>query len=482
MAEKPRVLVVDDTAANRRLLQVLLGSEGMEVQVVDSGTAAIAALSERTVDIVLMDLQMPGMDGIETLRALRARDRDLPCIMLTAHGDIPTAVEAIKLGAYDFLTRPTANDKLVLAVRRAIERRQLIGEVETLKRRLEAENPLVQKMGPSPKIAEVVRQVAQVAGSPLTVLVQGETGTGKELVARAIHQQSTRAQRSFIAVDCGAIPETLIESELFGHERGAFSGADRRKPGLVELAEGGSLFFDEIGNLPAAMQAKLLRVMQERELRPLGATKSMSIDVRFIAATNEALSKEVDAGKFRQDLYFRLAEFTIALPPLRTRLGDIRPLAMRFLEEAAIELRQQVAGLSDEALARLTAYQWPGNVRELRNVIRQAALQSEGRIIQHADIDRLLARGTGRPGAQVSEVVQGAAEGASLKEIADSAAAEAERQAIVRALRVTGGNKSQAARRLKVDYKTLHLKMRKYGLSRGDAADPAAAGDDEPPS
>ena len=214
----------------------------------------------------------------------------------------------------------------------------------------------------------------------------------------------------------------------------------------------------------------------------IGGGRTIPVDVRFIAATNEALSKEVDAGKFRQDLYFRLAEFTIALPPLRTRLGDIRPLAMRFLEEAAIELRQQVAGLSDEALARLTAYQWPGNVRELRNVIRQAALQSEGRIIQHADIDRLLARGTGRPGAQVSEVVQGAAEGASLKEIADSAAAEAERQAIVRALRVTGGNKSQAARRLKVDYKTLHLKMRKYGLSRGDAADPAAAGDDEPPS
>ncbi len=478
----PRVLVVDDTAANRRLVAALLTAEGFTVEGAEGGVQALEMVEKSPPDLILLDLQMPGMNGLTVLRELRKQWPDLPVVMQTAHGDIPSAVEAIKLGADDFLTRPTANDKLVLTVRHALERHQLRNEVHVLRKRLAAEHPLVQKMGPSPKVAEVVRQVAEVAESPLTVLIQGETGTGKELVARAIHAGSQRSARPFIAVDCGAIPETLLESELFGHERGAFTGADRRRAGLLELAEGGSLFLDEIGNLPAAMQAKMLRVMQEREVRPLGAAKAIRIDVRFIAATHARLAAEVAAGKFREDLFFRLAEYTIVLPPLRTRLGDVRPLAMRFLDEAASELRRPVAGLSDEALARLTAHAWPGNVRELRNVVRQVSLQSEAHTITHTDIDRLLTRAQSRPGPgeQVTEITS-APEGASLKEIADHAASEAERQAIVRAMRATGGNKSQAARRLKVDYKTLHLKIRRYGLAvgKGDQDAAGAGGDDD---
>ena len=279
----------------------------------------------------------------------------------------------MKLGAYDYLTKPFDVELLILTLERAVERHRLHSRIEELKRQGQGSS-LAERMGGSPAIAQVIQQVAQVAESNFTVLVQGETGTGKELVARAIHQQSPRRQSPFVAVDCGAIPETLVESELFGHERGAFTGAQARREGHFQLAKGGTLFLDEIGNVPLATQAKLLRALEQREVHPLGGARAVTVDARIIAATNSELEESVKAGRFRADLYYRLSEFTIALPPLRSRREDIMHLSQRFLDEVSMELRRPVRRISDEAMQVLLHHDWPGNVRELRNVVRKAAL------------------------------------------------------------------------------------------------------------
>ena len=459
MSVRPQVLVVDDDAVNRKLLAVAFQAEGFEVIAVSDGEAALTQVAKALPALVLIDVRMPGMGGIETLRKLKAQAPFVPAIMLTSHGEIAEAVEAIKLGAYDFLVRPMENDKLVLAARRALERQQLEGEVRDLRRRLSAAGDLTRLMGPSAQVRRVVHQVEEVAPTPLTVVILGETGTGKELVARAIHYQSGRQQGPFIPLDCGALPDALMESELFGYEKGAFSGADRKHEGLVQAAEGGTLFLDEIANLTTATQAKLLRLLQERTVQPLGSSRGLPVDTRIIAATNEALQEKVAGGAFRQDLYYRLAEFTLLLPALRERSEDVVPLALRFLEEASLELRRPVAGISDEAKAVLTAHPWPGNVRQLRNVVRQAVLQSESIMVQAADVRRLLERSGLKPaGAAMG--------GTSLREISAAAIAEVEKQAIIEALRASHGNKSEAARMLKTDFKTLHLKMKRYGLQR----------------
>jgi two-component system, NtrC family, response regulator HydG len=309
----------------------------------------------------------------------------------------------------------------------------------------------------------VVDAVRTVAPTNFTVLVLGETGTGKELVAQAIHRASERRQQPFIALDCGAIPEALLESELFGHEKGAFTGAERRRAGQFQLAEGGTVFLDEIGNLPIGLQAKLLRVLESRHVQPVGGATATPLDVRFVAASNHDLQERVNAGEFRADLFFRLAQYTIAIPPLRERTGDLAYLAQRFLEEARIELRRPVQEIRPEALDLLVRHRWPGNVRELRNVIRQAVLQTTELAIRR-DVVRAL---VGKPGTAETPVRHAAA-GRSLKAIAEEAALAAERQAICETLRSTRGNKSQAARALSVDYKTLHLKMRKLGIRARD--------------
>ena len=458
----PVVLVVDDTAANRRLLTAVFRAEGMSPVAVDGGAAAIAEAAERRPHVVLLDLQMPGMDGLATLARLKEIAPGVPVVMLTAHGDVATAVEAIKLGAYDFLTRPVANDKLVLTVQRALERQKLVGEVAELRRRLVAKESLAQLMGPSAQVARIAREVEQVAATSMTVLVLGETGTGKELVARAVHAASPRAARAFVALDCGALPDTLLESELFGYERGAFTGADRRKEGYLELASGGTLFLDEVANLTAVTQAKLLRVLQERQVTPLGATRPIPVDVRVIAATHETLDGRTADGRFRQDLYYRLSEFVIRLPALRERREDVAPLAQRFLEEACVEWHRHVIGFAAPALRALEAHPWPGNVRELRNVVRRVALAAAGPEIGVDEVAPLLSGGgaveaAASPGEPLPP-------GASLKYFADLAACEAERGAIAEALRAAAGNKSQAARALKVDFKTLTAKMKRLGL------------------
>jgi DNA-binding NtrC family response regulator len=463
---RPRVLVIDDEPAVRALLRDLLDTHGIEPIVAASGGAALATFRRQQPQVVLLDLRMPGVGGMQVLADLKAIDARVSVIILTAHGDIPRAVEAMRLGAYDFLTKPSPNEVILSCVQRALERSRLFAEVRELRDRVGRGPSLEAQMGPGAAVQRIVEQVEQVAESDLTVLIYGETGTGKELVARAIHDRSSRRGRPFIALDCGAIPDTLVESELFGYERGAFTGAERRKEGYFQLAEGGAIFLDEVGNLPLAAQAKLLRALPEREIRPVGGRDAIPVDVRVIAATNAPLEGTARAGRFRQDLYYRLAEFTIALVPLRERAEDIPHLARRFADEAAMEFRRPVHEMSESAIALLAAYPWPGNARELRNVIRQAVLRSDGAILP----EHLALETTNGPSAAAvsTEPLDSAL---TLHDLARLAARDAEQRAIRQAIRASGGNKTRAARALGIDYTTLHRRMRQYGISPRSSSD-----------
>ena len=457
-----KILVVDDEAEIRSLLAAVLQSKGYEVVTAEDGAAALQAVPRERPAVILMDLSMPRMNGMDALPEIKRLDAEVPVIICTAHADLATAVRAMKLGAYDYLTKPFDVELLILTIERAVERHRLHSRIEELKRQGQGSS-LAERMGGSAAIAQVIQQVAQVAESNFTVLVQGETGTGKELVARGIHQQSPRRQAPFVAVDCGAIPETLVESELFGHERGAFTGAQARREGHFQLAKGGTLFLDEIGNVPLATQAKLLRALEQREVNPLGAARAVAVDARIIAATNSELEESVKAGRFRADLYYRLSEFTIALPPLRSRREDITHLSQRFLDEVSMELRRPVRRISDEAMQVLLHHEWPGNVRELRNVVRKAALLATD-VVTPEHIPALSASAPG-PARVAAEP---AGEDLSLREVAELAAGQAEREVIRHALESTKGNKSQAARLLRTDYTTLHSKMKRYGISARD--------------
>ena len=457
-----KILVVDDEAEIRSLLAAVLQNKGYEVVTAEDGAAALQAVPRERPAVILMDLSMPRMNGMDALPEIKRLDAEVPVIICTAHADLATAVRAMKLGAYDYLTKPFDVELLILTLERAVERHRLHSRIEELKWQGQGSS-LAERMGGSPAIAQVIQQVAQVAESNFTVLVQGETGTGKELVARGIHQQSPRRPAPFVAVDCGAIPETLVESELFGHERGAFTGAQARREGHFQLAKGGTLFLDEIGNVPLATQAKLLRALEQREVNPLGATRAVAVDTRIIAATNSELEESVKAGRFRADLYYRLSEFTIALPPLRSRREDIMHLSQRFLDEVSMELRRPVRRIADEAMQVLLHHDWPGNVRELRNVVRKAALLATD-VVTPEHIPALSASAPA-PSRAAAEPL---GEDLSLREVAELAAGQAEREVIRHALESTKGNKSQAARLLRTDYTTLHAKMKRYGISARD--------------
>jgi len=459
-----KILVVDDEAEIRSLLGAVLQSKGYEVVTAADGAAALQQVQREHPAVILMDLTMPRMGGMDALPEIKRLDPEVPVIICTAHADLATAVRAMKLGAYDYVTKPFDVELLALTLERALERNQLRSRIDELKRQGSGSS-LIERMGGSPAIAQVIQQVSQVAESNFTVLVQGETGTGKELVARAIHHQSPRRRGPFVAVDCGAIPETLVESELFGHERGAFTGAQAKREGHFQLAKGGTLFLDEIGNVPLATQAKLLRALEQREVNPLGSARAVAVDARIIAATNTELEEGVKTGRFRADLYYRLSEFAITLPPLRSRREDITHLAQRFLDEVSMELRRPVRRVSDEAMQALLRHDWPGNVRELKNVIRKAALLATD-VVTSEHIPALNAsapipsRAAADPGG----------EDLSLREVAELAAVQAERDVIRHALGATKGNKSQAARLLRTDYTTLHAKMKRYGISARDFA------------
>jgi DNA-binding NtrC family response regulator len=465
MRPGPLALVVDDEKDLRDLLAEILRGAGLETLVAAGADEAIELARQHHPRLVFLDLVMPRRNGLDALPELKALDPGMAVIILTAQDDIPTVVRAVQLGAYDYLTKPVDPRVITLAVRRALEHRSLLDEVAVLRERTGAAAGLRGQMGPGNEVARLVEQVAQVAPTSFTVLIQGETGTGKELVARALHQQSQRRDRPFVALDCGAIPETLIEAELFGHEKGAFTGADRRREGHFVLADGGTLFLDEIGNLPVPTQGKLLRVLQERQVQALGGRQPRPVDVRIVAASNARLEDLARSGQFRQDLYYRLGEFTISLPPLRERPEDIPYLAQRFVEEAAMDLARPVSRISPAALEALGRHAWPGNVRELRNVMRQAVLRG-GELIEP---EHLGLSGGPPPGRAPASGTAPPAPGTSLKEVARAAAAEAERRAIRDALQAAGGNKSEAARLLRTDFKTLHLKIKQLGiLSRED--------------
>src|SRR5881409_3550443 len=488
MSEARVLLVDDDPALLQALPEVLrLRMAALTVDTAESGAAALDRITAVDYDAIVSDIKMPGMDGLELLAEIRTQRPDTPTLMITGHGEHDLVVHALRAGAYDFIPKPIDRDYFVASLLRAIEMRELSRRVKEQQLALERhlneleaiveertrelretnqviESPLRLLMGPNGQMEKIVQQIKQVADSPLTVLVEGETGTGKELVARAIHQLSSRREKPFVAVDCGAIPDTLIESELFGYEKGAFTGAHQRKEGQFQLADGGSLFLDEIANLPLPTQAKLLRALQERQVQPLGSKRPVRVSARIIAASNVPLAREVRAGRFRQDVYFRLNEFGITLPPLRER-DDILHLANEFLPEAGMGLGRPCRKISEAAAQVLLRYQWPGNVRELRNVIRRAILLASD-VIEPEHLSVL-------PVDPSPETAATALRGepapvdSSLREIAEAAAADAEQQAIRRVLETTKGNKSEAARMLRTDYKTLYLKMKQYGIAAG---------------
>ncbi len=477
------VLIVDDDPA---LLQALpealqMRMTGLTVDTAQSGAVALDRITARDYDAIVTDIKIPGMDGLELLAEIRTHRPDTPTLMITGYGEHDLVVQALRAGAYDFIRKPIDRDYFVGSLRRAIEKRELsrrvkgqqlaverhLNELEAIveertrelrKTNKAAGSPLRFLMGANGQMEKIVEQIKQVADSPLTVLVEGETGTGKELVARAIHQLSARREKPFVAVDCGAIPDTLIESELFGHEKGAFTGAHQRKEGQFQLAGGGTLFLDEIVNLPLPTQAKLLRALQERQVQPLGSKRPVQVLARIIAASNVPLEREVRAGRFRQDVYYRLNEFAITLPPLRER-DNILHLANEFLPEAGMELGRPCRKISEAAAQVLLRYHWPGNVRELRNVIRRAILLAAD-VIEPAHLSVIPV-----DSPATAALREAPAPGdCSLKEIADAAAAQAEQDAIRRALQLTRGNKSEAARLLRTDYKTLYLKIKQYRI------------------
>jgi len=463
-----KILVVDDEKDMRWLLSNFLKEDGYTVyEAEDCGHALNFLKKDSPPDLILLDLRIPGeIDGIDLLKEIKTTMPEIQVIILTAYGNIGSAVEAIKLGAYDYLAKPFENERLRLTIKRALESKKLIKEVLRLKTELKKEFDLESIMGSSPEIKNIFGRINKVACTNFTVLIEGESGTGKEIVAHAIHRASLRGNASFVAVDCGAIPDTLIESELFGYEKGAFTGADREKKGQFELANNGTIFLDEIGNLPYHVQNKLLRMIQERKIQKLGGKQPFPIDVRIIVASNIPMAKLEAEEKLRSDLYYRLNEFKIELPPLRKRIEDIPFLAKKFIEEGNMELQKNVKGLQKDSLTLLINYHWPGNVRELRNVIKRAVLLAEELIEpSHLIFDKAA------PFYQpiLPEIIpeEKTKEDVSLREITKRAVHLVEKREIERALLKSSGNKSRASRMLKIDYKTLLTKINEYQIKHG---------------
>jgi two-component system nitrogen regulation response regulator GlnG len=461
-----RILIVDDDPSVRELLTEVMGYEGFTLATATDGQAALEAVKAQVPDLVLLDLQMPNMGGADVLDRLKQTTPELPVVIITAFGEIQGAVDAIKAGAYDYLTKPFNHEDVIRVVYKALSESALKRKLKNLSIQLRKDNPLRELMGPSDAVGSVISAIGQVAKSDFTVVIQGETGSGKEVVARAIHNSSNRAKKPFVSLDCGAIPETLLESELFGHEKGAFTGAVNKSPGKFVSASGGTLLLDEIHNLPLSSQAKLLRVVQEKYVVPVGGTRGEKVDVRLLTAANENLHKLVQDGQFRSDLFFRLKEFTINIPPLRERKDDILYLAKRFLDITCMELDKEVKGFSEQSLEMLLNYNWPGNVRELRSTVRRAVLLADDVITQdHLDIKRRFNMGnTSDTVPAAPEIPHGSVSRMSLKDIVSKSTAAVEREVLKRTLRNTHGNKAEAARMLQIDYKTMLTKIKKLGI------------------
>jgi two-component system nitrogen regulation response regulator GlnG len=463
-SETSRVLIVDDEEAIRELVSHLLEQEGLRPLVAQDGKTALQQLRAGSPDAMIVDLKLPDLDGLEILRQAKELDSDLPVVILTAHAKVRGAVEAMRAAAFDYLAKPYDHEELVRVVHRALAQRQLSRRIKQLAGQTSASHDLTEIMGPSPAIGRLIGELNRVAKSNFSVVIIGETGSGKEVVAQAIHSSGPRARGPFVPVDAGAIPDTLFEAELFGHEKGAFTGAAGRRPGRFEQANGGTLFLDEILNMPLTAQAKVLRALQEKSFCRVGGTQPIKIDVRVLAAGNEDLDAAVAAGRMRPDLYYRLNEFTLRIPPLRQRKEDLIYLAKRFLDLTNQELSKAVLGFSEPAIRALLDYPWPGNVRQLRSTIRRAVLLA-GEVVSERDLDILQENSQAWRRATAPAPAQAAAAaGLSLKEIVAQSTTAVEREVLSQTLRQTGGNKAKAARLLRVDYKTIHSKIKQYGI------------------
>jgi two-component system, NtrC family, response regulator AtoC len=473
-----KILVADDEQNLRRVLVAMLRRDGHDVVQAASGVEAIEQLAD--VDVVITDLRMPGADGMEVLRTASKAFPQVPVIMITAYGSVGQAVEAIKAGAFDYIEKPFEQDSIRAIVEKAIGQAAAnrmaprpalypAGDSET--------NGRFGLVGQSSEIQSIFAVIEQVADTPSTVLITGESGTGKELVAKALHEHSSRRGEPFIKINCAAIPKTLMESELFGYEKGAFTGATSSKPGRFELADGGTLFLDEIGEIPVEMQVKLLRAIQESEFERVGGLKTIKVDVRLITATNRDLEQEIQRGNFREDLYYRLNVVPLHIPPLRKRTGDIPLLVAHIIKKFNERLRKTITSIADDALAALEAHSWPGNIRELENVLERTILFTKGERIERSDIQLggasepaihlHPAHGTGPIPPITEEDLEDdhpSSPGGSLKDIVRAETSRVERELIVKALDETGGNVTQAARLLKISRKSLQMKMKEFGL------------------
>jgi two-component system response regulator HydG len=454
MKPKNTILVVDDDLAHRTMLKTLLSGWGYAVAEAEDGSAAITRVHEKPFDLILMDVRMVKISGLEALAEIKKFNPAIPVMIMTAYASVETAVEALKKGAYDYLTKPLDFDELRLAMERAMEHSQLKEENRLLRERLSNRFDRRNLIGRSQTMTSLLETVAQVAPSEATVLITGESGTGKEMIAGAIHFNSFRKEGPFVKINCAAITETLLESELFGHEKGAFTGADRRKEGKFRQADDGSLFLDEVSEMSLAMQVKLLRVLQEREITRVGGNEVIKVNARIIAATNRNLLQDIAVGRFREDLYYRLNVVTLPLPPLRERREDIPLLAQHFLTRFAEMNRKTIKGFTPQAMDRLLKYAWPGNVRELMNAVERGVVLSRSEYLDETELPWILS-GDG-PVEQLQVAPPVLSGEASLGEL--------EKATILKTLETVEGNKSEAARRLGITRRTLHQKLKKWGM------------------
>ena len=454
MNSEYNLLVVDDEPGMREFLEIMLRKEEYNVKVASNGEEAIDMLQKETFDLAIVDIQMPGVNGIEVLKNTRENHPNTTIIMITAFASHESAIEAMKLGAYDYITKPFKIDEIKLVISKALDKKNLEQENTRLKKELESKYGFENIIGTSSAIKQIFALIKRVSELKVNVLITGESGTGKELVARAIHYSGNRSEGPFIPVNCGAIPETLIESEFFGHAKGAFTGANRDKKGLFEDASGGTLFLDEIGDLPLHLQVKLLRVLEERKVRPLGKTESVSIDVRVISATNKKLEQEIMEGKFREDLFYRLNVIKIAIPSLRERKEDIPSLSMHFVDKYAGEMGKEIKGISNDALEDLEKYHYPGNIRELENIIARCVALESGDVINRDSLPNLA---TDNEYIDLTDTI-------NASDSIDSVLGDVEKQIIENALKSSQGNKTEAAKMLGITLRSLRYRLAKHRI------------------
>ena len=469
MMPKNKILVVDDEKSMREFLEIMLRRDGYEVEIAESGPKALEKIEKRFFDAIICDVKMPEIDGLGVLKKVKETWPDTAVIMITAYASTETAVEAMKQGALDYITKPFKVEEIRIIIKRALERKCLERQNKLLKKQLDGSDTRSLIIGTSAAMQRVFSLVEKIADTPTNVLLTGESGTGKELVAKAIHYESARIEQPFVTIHCGAIPENLIESELFGHIKGSFTGAIQNKIGLLEMANGGTVFLDEVGEIPPPMQVKLLRFIQERTFRRVGCTENISVNVRIICATNKDLEEEIEQGTFREDLYYRLNVIQIELPPLRQRKEDVQVLAEHFVTKYAAALNRKIDRISDEAMERLTNYAYPGNVRELENILERAVALEASSLIQAASLPSDIIHGVRREwshSGKGQDFFRLPDEGVHLEDLVE----DIEKKLILQALERTHGVKKRAAELLHVSFRSFRYRLEKYAMNDREQA------------